>query len=412
MVFEFKLPDVGEGVAEGEVVKWLVKEGAEVKENQPLVEIMTDKVNVEISSPKKGTILKLNAKEGEVVKVGQVLLVIGEKGEQAPTGPPPSTPATPAQVVAKPAEVTRTATVVPAAAPKKPQEILATPSTRKLARDLGVDLAIVQGTGPGGRITDDDVRRFKESGRRPAAVVVTIPTKAGVEERVPLRGIRRKIAEHMIKSTHTAAHVSHVDEVDMTEVVHLREKAKVSAEKRGVKLTYLPFIIKALIPALKQYPYLNASLDDEREEIILKKYYNIGIATNTEQGLVVPVIKDADHKSITQLAEEVAKLSERARTGQLTLDEIQGSTFTITNVGAIGGVFATPIINYPEVAILGVHKITKRPVVKDNQVVIRDMTYFSVSFDHRVLDGAMAAQFMTVIKQYLEDPKLLLLETD
>jgi len=412
MVFEFKLPDVGEGVAEGEVVKWLVKEGAEVKENQPLVEIMTDKVNVEISSPKKGTILKLNAKEGEVVKVGQVLLVIGEKGEQAPTGPAPSTPATPAQVAAKPAEVTRTATVVPAAAPKKPQEILATPSTRKLARDLGVDLAIVQGTGPGGRITDDDVRRFKESGRRPAAVAVTVPTKAGVEERVPLRGIRRKIAEHMIKSTHTAAHVSHVDEVDMTEVVHLREKAKVSAEKRGVKLTYLPFIIKALIPALKQYPYLNASLDDEREEIILKKYYNIGIATNTEQGLVVPVIKDADHKSITQLAEEVAKLSERARTGQLTLDEIQGSTFTITNVGAIGGVFATPIINYPEVAILGVHKITKRPVVKDNQIVIRDMTYFSVSFDHRVLDGAMAAQFMTVIKQYLEDPKLLLLETD
>jgi len=412
MVFEFKLPDVGEGVAEGEVVKWLVKEGAEVKENQPLVEIMTDKVNVEISSPKKGTILKLNAKEGEVVKVGQVLLVIGEKGEQAPTGPAPSTPATPAQVAAKPAEVTRTATVVPAAAPKKPQEILATPSTRKLARDLGVDLAIVQGTGPGGRITDDDVRRFKESGRRPAAVAVTVPTKAGVEERVPLRGIRRKIAEHMIKSTHTAAHVSHVDEVDMTEVVHLREKAKVSAEKRGVKLTYLPFIIKALIPALKQYPYLNASLDDEREEIILKKYYNIGIATNTEQGLVVPVIKDADHKSITQLAEEVAKLSERARTGQLTLDEIQGSTFTITNVGAIGGVFATPIINYPEVAILGVHKITKRPVVKDNQIVIRDMTYFSVSFDHRVLDGAMAAQFMTVIKQYLEDLKLLLLETD
>jgi len=412
MVFEFKLPDVGEGVAEGEVVKWLVKEGAEVKENQPLVEIMTDKVNVEISSPKKGTVLKLNAKEGEVVKVGQVLLVIGEKGEQTPAGPALSTPTTPTQVVAKPAEVPRTATVVPAAAPKKPQETLATPATRKLARNLGVDLAIVQWTGPGGRITDDDVRHFKESGRRPAAIALTVPTKAGVEERIPLRGIRRKIAEHMIKSTHTTAQVSHVDEVDMTEVVHLREKAKASAEKRGVKLTYLPFIIKALIPALKQYPYLNASLDDEKEEIVLKKYYNLGIVTNTEQGLVVPVIKDANHKSITQLAEEVAKLSERARAGQLTLDEIQGSTFTITNVGAIGGVFATPIINYPEVAILGVHKITKRPVVKDNQVVIRDMTYFSVSFDHRVLDGAMAAEFMTTIKQYLEDPKLLLLETD
>ena len=408
MVFEFKLPDVGEGVAEGEVVKWLVKEGDEVKENQPLVEIMTDKVNVEIPSPKKGTVLKLNAKEGEVVKVGQVLLVIGEKGEQAPAGPAPSTTA---PVAAKPAEAPRTATITPAA-PKKLQEILATPATRKLARDLGLDLAFVQGTGAGGRITDDDVRHFKESGRRPTAIALSLPTKAGVEERIPFRGIRRKIAEHMIKSTHTTAQVSHVDEVDMTEVVHLREKAKASAEKRGVKLTYLPFIIRALIPALKQYPYLNASLDDEREEIILKKYYIIGIATNTEQGLVVPVIKDADHKSITQLAEEVAKLSERARTGQLTLDEIQGSTFTITNVGAIGGVFATPIINYPEVAILGVHKITKRPVVKDNQIVIRDMTYFSVSFDHRVLDGAMAAQFMTTIKQYLEDPKLLLLETD
>ena len=216
----------------------------------------------------------------------------------------------------------------------------------------------------------------------------------------------------MVKSQHTAAHVTHVDEVDMTEIVQLREKPKESAEKQGVKLTFLPFIIKALIPALKQYPFVNSTLDDEREEIVLKRYYNIGIATDTEQGLVVPVLKDADHKSITQLAEEIAKLSERARTGQLTLDEIQGSTFTITNVGGIGGVFATPIINYPEVAILGVHKITKRPVVKDNQIVIRDMTYLSVSFDHRVLDGAMAAGFMNVIKQYLEDPKLLLLETD
>ena len=198
----------------------------------------------------------------------------------------------------------------------------------------------------------------------------------------------------------------------MTEIVQLRERTKESAEKRGVKLTFLPFIIKALIPALKQYPYLNATLDDEKEEIVLKRYYNIGIATNTVQGLVVPVLKDADHKSITQLAEEIAKLSERARTGQLTLDEIQGSTFTITNVGGIGGVFATPIINYPEVAILGLHKITKRPVVKDNQIIIRDMTYLSLSFDHRVLDGAMAAEFVNVIKKYLEDPKLLLLETD
>jgi pyruvate dehydrogenase E2 component (dihydrolipoamide acetyltransferase) len=403
------LPDIGEGVAEGEVVKWLVKEGDEVKENQPLVEIMTDKVNVEIPSPKKGTILKLSAKEGEVIKVGQVLITIGEKGEQ------PSKAVT-SVTAAEPIAPSRAAMISPAVAvgtsvPTKPHEVLATPATRKLARDLGVDLAHVQGTGPGSRITDDDVRRFKP-GIKPAVVGVGVAGLRGAEERIPLRGIRRKIAERMIKSKHTAAHVTHVDEVDMTEVVQLREKAKHAAEKRGVKMTYLPFIIKALIPALKQYPYLNATLDDEKEEIVLKKYYNIGIATATDQGLVVPVLKDAEHKSITQLAEEIEKLSTKARAGQLTLDEIQGSTFTITNVGGIGGVFATPIINYPEVAILGVHKITKRPIVKDNQIVVRDMTYLSISFDHRVLDGAMAAEFMNMIKQYLEDPKLLLLETD
>jgi pyruvate dehydrogenase E2 component (dihydrolipoamide acetyltransferase) len=410
MVFEFHLPDIGEGVAEGEVVKWLVKEGAEVKENQPLVEIMTDKVNVEISSPKKGTVLKLMAKEGEVVKVGQVLLVIGEKGEQART--PSQEPAKPPIPAPAAAEVSQPVSLGTASALRKPPEILATPATRKLARDLGVDLSLVQGTGPGGRITDEDVQRFRKLGPRPVTAAVTATGKPGNEERIPLRGIRRKIAERMVKSKHTAAHVTHVDEVDMTEIVQLREKTRESAEERGVKLTYLPFIIKALIPALKQYPYLNATLDDEKEEIVLKKYYNIGIATNTDQGLVVPVVKDADHKSITQLAGEIARLSDRARAGQLTLDEIQGSTFTITNVGGIGGVFATPIINYPEVAILGVHKITKRPIVKDNQVVVRDMTYLSLSFDHRVLDGAMAAEFMNVIKQYLEDPKLLVLETD
>jgi len=415
MAFEFRLPDIGEGVAEGEVVKWLVKEGADVKENQPLVEIMTDKVNVEIPSPRKGTILKLMAKEGGTVKVGQVLLVIGEKEEQAsaPTAvaPTPTTAKTPA-VVPSIATAAAPPPAPVAVAPKKPQEILATPATRKLARGMGVDLATVQGTGPGGRITDDDVRLFKDVGRSAAAVAITVTGPRGVEERVPMRGIRRKVAEHMVKSRDSTAQVTHVDEVDMTEVVHLREKAKDSAEKRGIRLTYLPFIIKALVLALKKYPYLNSSLDDEKQEIVLKKYYNIGIATDTEQGLLVPVVKAAEHKSITQLAEEISKLSEKARAGQLTLDEIQGSTFTVTNVGGIGGVFATPIINYPEVAILGVHKITKRPIVKDNQIVIRDMTYLSVSFDHRVLDGAMAAQFMNAIKQYLEDPKLLLLETD
>jgi len=404
MAYEFKLPDIGEGVAEGEVVKWFVKEGVEVKENQPLVEIMTDKVNVEIPSPRAGTVVKLMAKEGEVVKVGQVLVTIEEKtgSAQAPP-PPPTTPSAP-----KPAEpapkIMHAATVT--------KGILATPATRKLARDLGVDLTSIHGTGPGGRVTDDDVRRFKPTPIRPAAVAVSVAEEAGPEDRIPLRGVRRKIAEHMAKSVRTAAQVTHVDEIDMTELVHLREKAKEKAEKRGIKLTYLPFIIKALVPALKEYPYLNAVLDEEKQEIVLKKYYNIGIAIDTAQGLVVPVVKNADHKSTTQLAEEIEHLSERARAGQLSLDEIRGSTFTITNVGGIGGLFATPILNYPEVGILGVHKIAKRPVVRDDEVKIRDMTYLSLTFDHRVLDGAMAARFTNVIKQYLEDPKLLLIETD
>ena len=416
MVYEFRLPDIGEGVAEAEVVKWQVKEGDEVKENQPLVEIMTDKVNVEIPSPKKGTIQKLMAKEGEVVKVGQVLIVIAEAestraaSTTASAKPTPSVPKPPPALTEP---IPQETPVLPSRA-VKPGEVLATPATRKLARDLGVDLSTVQGTGHGGRITDEDVQRVK-TGAWPAAAALTVTTPrgvGGVEERVPLRGIRRIVAQHMAKSKSTAAQVTHVEEVDMTEVSQLREKGKASAEKRGVKITYMPFIIKALIPALKQYPYLNASLDDEKEEIILRRYYNIGIATDTDQGLVVPVIKDAEHKSITQLATEITALGDRARAGQLTLDEIQASTFTITNVGAIGGMFATPIINYPEVAILGVHKISKRPVVKDNQIVVREMMYLSLSFDHRVLDGAMAARFVNAIKQSLEDPKLLLLETD
>ena len=418
MVYEFHLPDIGEGVAEGEVVKWLVKEGDTVKENQPLVEIMTDKVNVEIPSPKQGIVQKLMAKEGEVVKVGQTLLAIEEKGGQPSVSAPERTPVatkpplpTPAKspTINTPQEIPPTTV---SQASRKLDEALATPATRKLARDLGIDLTVVQGTGRGGRITDEDVQRFKQLGRTLAAITVTTSGPRGAEERVPLRGIRRKVAEHMLKSKNATAQVTHIDEVDMTEVAHLREKAKSSAEKRGVKLTYLPFVIKALIPALKQYPYLNSSLDDEKEEIVLKKYYNLGIATDTESGLVVPVVKDAEHKSITQLATEISTLSEKAHAGQLALNEVQGSTFTITNVGGIGGMFATPIINYPEVAILGLHKITKRPVVKDNQITIRDMTYLSLSFDHRVLDGAMAARFVNTIKQYLEDPKLLLLETD
>ncbi len=409
MPFEFKLPDVGEGVAEGEVLKWHVKEGDEVKENQPLVEIMTDKVNVEIPSPRKGTILRLAAKEGQVVKVGQVLVVIGEKGEVAT-----SQQSVPAPVPQQKVETVQAARPTQITAPR-PSEIVATPATRKLARELGVDTSLVPPTGTGGRVMDEDVRAFAELKLKVPQAPTPVAAPAMVhgvrEERIPFMGLRRKIAEHMAKSRRTAAHFTIVDECDATELVSLRAKEKELAEKRGTKLTYLPFFIKAVIPGLKQYPYMNSSLDEEKQEIVLKKYYNIGIATATERGLIVPVVKDADKKSVFQLAQEISALAEKARAGTLELSDVQDSTFTITSLGAGGGIMGTPIINYPEVAILGLHKIAKRPAVRDGQVVVRDMMNLSLSFDHRVVDGSVAADFAQMVIKFIEDPKLLLLET-
>lgn len=402
---EFKLPDIGEGITEGEILKWMVKEGDQIKEDQPIVEVMTDKVNVQIPSPRTGKVLKILAKEGDVAKVGQTIMVIDD-GTQG-TSPPPSVSAV---------QVAPTAPAPQPQASAPSQSVLATPATRKLARELGVDISAVKGSGPGGRVTDDDVRRFGSSSRSgPATVTVQAPqpprARGGpLEELVPLKGVRKTISERMLKSIQTTAQVTHVDEADMTELVLLREAFRGSADKRGVRLTYLPFIIKALIPALKEFPYVNSSLDERNGNIVLKRYYNIGIATDTEQGLVVPVVKDADMKDIFELAGEIERLADKARKGRLTLDEVHGGTFTITNVGAIGGLFATPIVNAPEVAILGLHKITKRPVVRDGRVEIRDTTYLSLSFDHRVVDGAYAARFTSRVIETVQDTKKLLSE--
>jgi len=392
-------------VAEGEILKWMANVGDQIKEDQPLVEIMTDKVNVQIPAPRTGKVLQILAKEGDVAKVGQTIMIIddGSGGAQPlaePTAPQP----------------------VQATAPPQPQQaapsqsVLATPATRRLARELGVDISVVKGSGAQGRITDDDVKRFA-SGPSTTTSTVTVqaprPSTHGPgprEELVPLRGVRKTISERMLKSLQTTAQVTHVDEADMTELVLLREAFKGSAEKRGVHLTFIPFIIKALVPALKEFPYVNSSLDDQSGNIVLKKYYNIGIATDTEQGLVVPVIRDVDRKDIFELAGEIETLAEKARKAQLTLDEVRGGTFTITNVGAIGGLFATPIVNVPEVAILGLHKIAKRPVVRDGKVEIRDTTYFSLSFDHRVVDGAYAARFTSRLIETVQDTKKLLSE--
>ena len=399
MEFEFKLPDIGEGVAEGEILRWMVKEGDHVQEDQSLVEVITDKVNVQIPSPKNGVVSRILAKEGQVVKVGQVILAVQASDEQfAPVSQKPM-PAIAAQSLPVPPQTQQLAAPM--------DRVVATPATRRLARELGVEITRVKGTGPSGRVTDDDVRGAQAG---PSAIVQSATVQLGNEERVPLRGVRKAVAERMTKSSNIAAHVTVVDDVDVTELVLFREAFKGSAEKRGVRLTFLPLIIKAVVPALKQFPYVNASLDDAKGEIVLKKYYNMGVATDTEQGLVVPVVRDIDRKDIFQLSGEIEKLAEKARAGQLSLDDVRGSTFTITNIGSIGGLFTTPIINYPEVAIFGINRITKRPVVKDGKIQVRDMMYLSLSFDHRVLDGAYATRFLEVLIDTIQDPKKLLAE--
>ncbi len=422
MAYEFRLPDIGEGMVEAEIVKWYVQEGDAIEEDQPMVELLTDKANVVIPSPRKGVVLKRFGREGDIVKVGSVLIVIGEPGETytAPAAEM-STATQPAAEVAQPVESS-----TPAARPADlpPGRVLATPATRRLARELGVDIRQVQGTGPQGRVTKEDVLRFAEQQKAaPPPAEVAVPPPATVpapppapetvpmrEERIPLRGLRRVIARRMAESKRTAAHYTYVEEVDMTELVHLREQMKPVAEAQGVRLTYLPFIVKAVVIGLKRYPLLNASLDEERQEIVLKKYYNIGIATQTDEGLTVPVVHQADRLSLLEIARTIAELAEKARNGKLAPQDVQGSTFTITSLGKLGGILATPVINYPEVAILGVHRIAPRPVVRDDAIVIRHMMYLSISLDHRVVDGAVGAEFMQVVKEHLENPHLLFLQ--
>ena len=419
MVKEFKLPDIGEGVHEGEITKWLVKEGDPIREEQLFVEVMTDKVTVQLPSPYTGKVLKLLAKEGEVVRVGSAIIVVGEEGESLPSGTPTPAP--------------RPETSTPAGVPAPPPppfdattggEGLATPAVRRLAREMGVDLSWIRGTGPRGRVSEEDVRAAKAApavaGPPPVAAAVSESPRSppparseqphGLEEHVPIRGIRRLIAERMHKSVTSAAHFTYVEEVDMTALVHLRDKMRGKAEKKGVKLTYLPFIVRALVAALKEHPWLNANLDDERQEIVVKRYYNIGIATATDAGLVVPVIHDADKKDLNGLAVEIERLAEAARVGKLTPKDVAEGTFTITSLGPLGGILATPIINWPEVAIIGIHRIEKRAVVREDRIEVREMMYLTCSFDHRVIDGHVGAAFVETLKEYLEHPALLFME--
>ena len=413
MVTEFKFPDLGEGIAEGEVRKWLVKEGDMVKQDQPIAEVETDKAVVEIPSPVPGRIMRLHRPEGGIVKVGEVLVTIdGEKEEtaEAPTVKKPSVSVIGELPEAPEVEKTEAAVEV-----VKPGEVavkvLATPAVRKLAKELGIELNALKGTGPEGRITEEDVRQFKPlPAEAPKVKVQPKFDFYGYIERQPIRGIRRTTAKRMVESQKRAAHVTSMDIADVTELVALREKEKVALqEMRRVKLTYMPFVIKAVVEALKSNPVLNSTFDEESGEIILKKYYNVGFAVATEDGLIVPIVKGADQKGIVDLAGEVQRLTELADSRKVDLGDLKGGTFTITNYGVFGGTYGTPIINYPEAAILGTGKIMDMPMVTDGEIKIRKVMHLSLSFDHRIMDGAEAARFMNDLKKYLEDPELLLL---
>jgi pyruvate dehydrogenase E2 component (dihydrolipoamide acetyltransferase) len=398
MAFNFVLPDLGEGIAEGEIRKWLVKEGDAIEEHQAVLEIETDKAVAEVPSPKSGTVLKISKEEGDTVKVGEVLIVIGEPGEK----PGEKTGAKPVEKP-KPEEPRKSVSVVgelpeeeeevkPAAARPKsvsvvgelPEHeeaaVLAVPAVRAFAKEQGVSLEKIKGTGPGGSISRDDVLKT-------AKLPAKDQDRHGPFERVAIKGLRKTIARN------------------------LRAREKRALEEKGVHLTFMPFIMKAIQHALMDFATFNASVDEDREEIIVKKYFNIGVAVDTAEGLIVTVVKNVEKKTIRELAAELQNLSKQARERTIKLEDLRGSTFTVTNYGTYGSTFATPIINYPDVAILGTGKIADKPWVKDNKIMVRKILPLSLTFDHRVNDGAGAAKFLTKLVDYLEDPASIFIES-
>lgn len=461
MRLEFKLPDLAEGMVEGEVVAWLVKPGDTLSAEQPVVEIMTDKATVVIPTPHDGVVLELAYAAGDIVPVGQVLFVLDVADDVVSTqtsttgvgSGPPVDPEGEAPAGASGAATLEAPTPAAASArvaqplagrvARGPGKALATPATRRYARELGVDIGAVTGTGPAGRVTSEDVEAFARGGApaapaptreappasapAPSAAAsqpVTAPARpayryeapAGgapgeeAEERVKIRGMRRAIYEAMTRSKATAAHFTYVDEVECDNLVRARDALKAAAAARGVRLNYLPFIAKAALLALRRFPGINASVDDAAQEVVQKRYYHLGIAAATDAGLAVPVVRHADRLTLLDLAGHIQALGEGAKEGKLRPDQLKGSTFTITSLGKLGGLLATPIINHPEVAILGVHQMQQRAVVRDDQIVARTMMNLSLSFDHRVVDGHVGAAFCGEIKRYLEDPGLMMLE--
>ncbi|MDQ0162117.1 dihydrolipoamide acetyltransferase family protein [Bacillus alveayuensis] len=432
MAFEFKLPDIGEGIHEGEIVKWFVKPGDEVNEDDVLAEVQNDKAVVEIPSPVKGKVLELKVSEGEVATVGQVIVTFDApgyenlqfKGEDHQEPPAQEEQKDEPKAEEKLKEAEAEVEVDPN------RRIIAMPSVRKYAREKGVDIRQVTGSGKNGRILKEDIDAFLNGGKAQAAAqqdeakvereekqAQETKQQAPIvlegefpETREKMSGIRKAIAKAMVNSKHTAPHVTLMDEVDVTELVAHRKKFKAVAAEQGIKLTYLPYVVKSLTSALKKYPVLNTSIDDATDEIIQKHYYNIGIAADTEKGLLVPVVKHADRKSIFEISNEINELATKAREGKLLPNEMKGASCTITNIGSAGGQWFTPVINHPEVAILGIGRIQEKAIVKDGEIVAAPVLALSLSFDHRMIDGATAQNALNHIKRLLNDPQLLLME--
>ncbi|PKE45117.1 branched-chain alpha-keto acid dehydrogenase subunit E2 [Macrococcoides caseolyticum] len=433
MAFEFKLPALGEGIFEGEIVKWFVKSGDEVQEDDILLEVQSDKSVVEIPSPVTGKINTIVAEEGTVANLGEVIVTIDsddahaqndaseakEEPKEEAKETKEETPKAEAQAPAQDVEVDEN------------RRVIAMPSVRKLARDKGINIKAVQGTGKNGRILKDDVLAYAEGGQTAASTPeapaqeapaqeapaqeaapqpVAAPEGDFPETREKIPAMRRAIAKAMVNSKHTAPHVTLMDEVEVQALWDHRKKFKEVAAEQGTKLTFLPYVVKALVSALKAYPALNTSLDDATEEIVHKHYYNIGIAADTERGLLVPVVKNADRKSIFAISDEINELAVKARDGKLSPSEMKGASCTISNIGSAGGQWFTPVINHPEVAILGIGRIAQKPIVKDGEIVAAPVLALSLSFDHRQIDGATGQNAMNHIKRLLNNPELLLME--
>lgn len=444
MAFEFRLPDIGEGIHEGEIVKWFVKAGDTVKEDDILCEVQNDKAVVEIPSPVEGTVEEVLVGEGTVAVVGDVLIRLDAPGYEdlKLKGDDHAEAKTEAQVQAT-AESGQNVEKAPAKEEKAPEKapekvetvvdetkrVIAMPSVRKFARDNDVNIREVKGTGKNGRILKEDIENFLKGGGTVEAETANIETSEDTvqqetstpaapvvlegdfpETREKMSGIRKAIAKAMVHSKQTAPHVTLMDEVDVTALVAHRKKFKDIAAEKGVKLTYLPYVVKALISTLREFPEFNRSLDDATQEIIQKHYYNIGIAADTERGLLVPVIKHADRKSVFAVSNEINELATKAREGKLAPHEMKGASMSITNIGSAGGQWFTPVINHPEVAILGIGRISEKPVIKNGEIVAAPVLALSLSFDHRMIDGATAQNALNHLKRLLSEPELLLME--